>query len=63
MPPASATLCVHCHKAPIAPEWRPLCCQRCKLQDLARWVDGGFRIAGDPVSDDPDDGEPSPTEP
>ena len=63
MPLASETLCAHCHKAPVDPEWRPFCRERCKLLDLARWVDGGYRIAGEPVSVDPDSGEPSPTEP
>ena len=54
---------MHCHKVPIAPDWRPFCSERCKLLDLARWVDGGFRIAGDPVLEDPDDdSERSPTE-
>jgi hypothetical protein len=63
MPLASEPLCAHCHKAPVDPEWRPFCRERCKLLDLARWVDGGYRIAGEPVSVDPDSGEPSPTEP
>jgi endogenous inhibitor of DNA gyrase (YacG/DUF329 family) len=62
MPLASGPLCVHCHKVPIAPDWRPFCSERCKLLDLARWVDGGFRIAGDPVLDPDDDSERSPTE-
>ena len=63
MPLASEALCAHCHKAPVDPEWRPFCRERCKLLDLARWVDGGYRIAGEQVSVDPDNGEPSPTEP
>ena len=63
MPSAAGPLCVHCRKAPVAPDWRPFCRERCKLLDLARWVDGGYRIAGEPVSEDPDHGEPSPTEP
>jgi len=42
---------------------RPFCSERCKLLDLARWVDGEFRIAGDPVAPDADDpDQPAPTE-
>ena len=37
------------------PAWGPFCSERCKLLDLARWVDGEFRIAGDPVAPDADD--------
>jgi uncharacterized protein len=54
MPLASEPLCVQCHRAPVAPDWRPFCSERCKLLDLAQWVDGGYRIAGEPVSLDAD---------
>jgi endogenous inhibitor of DNA gyrase (YacG/DUF329 family) len=30
-------------------KWRPFCSERCKLQDLARWLDGDYRVAGDEV--------------
>ena len=30
--------------------WRPFCSERCKLQDLARWADGTYRVAADPVN-------------
>ncbi len=63
MPLAPGPLCAHCHREPVAADWRPFCRERCKLLDLARWVDGGYRIAGEPVSEDSDHGEPSPTEP
>ena len=63
MSPAPPAVCVQCHKHAVAPEFRPFCSERCRLLDLARWVDGGYRIAGEPVSQDPDGGEPSPTEP
>ena len=50
--------------APVDPAWRPFCSERCKLLDLARWVDGEYRIPGEPVasdSDDPDEpARPSP---
>jgi endogenous inhibitor of DNA gyrase (YacG/DUF329 family) len=39
--------CVLCRARPIAPEWRPFCSERCKLQDLARWADGSYAVAGD----------------
>ena len=26
------------------PAWRPFCSERCKLQDLARWADGAYRV-------------------
>jgi len=63
MPLASDPLCVQCHRAPVAPDWRPFCSQRCKLLDLAQWVDGGYRVAGEPVAADPDNDEPTSTEP
>ena len=28
---------------PVEP-WRPFCSERCKLQDLARWADGTYRV-------------------
>jgi endogenous inhibitor of DNA gyrase (YacG/DUF329 family) len=48
MPPA---VCVLCRRHPSHPEWRPFCSERCKLQDLARWADGTYRVAGEPVPD------------
>jgi endogenous inhibitor of DNA gyrase (YacG/DUF329 family) len=56
------TVCVYCRRQPVDPRWRPFCSDRCRLQDLARWIDGDYRIAGEPVSleqsaiDDVDDG-------
>jgi len=51
-------LCVFCRRHPVDPEWRPFCSERCKLQDLARWVDGVYRVPGEPDSDaDGSDGE------
>ena len=39
---------------------RPFCSERCKLQDLARWADGAYRIPGEPQTDpeQPDNAEP-----
>ena len=51
-------LCVFCRIHPVDPEWRPFCSERCKLQDLARWVDGAYGVPGEGVSDgdEPDEG-------
>jgi endogenous inhibitor of DNA gyrase (YacG/DUF329 family) len=55
-------MCVCCRARPIDPDWRPFCSERCKLLDLARWVDGSYRVAGDamkrpetPENDTPQD--------
>jgi endogenous inhibitor of DNA gyrase (YacG/DUF329 family) len=44
-------LCVFCRKRPIDPSWRPFCGERCKLRDLARWVDGTYAVPGEPPAD------------
>ena len=41
--------CVLCRKRPVDPAWRPFCSERCRNEDLARWADGRYRIAGEPV--------------
>jgi len=48
-------LCVFCRRQPVDPAWRPFCSERCKLQDLARWADGAYRVPGDPLSNPGDD--------
>jgi uncharacterized protein len=45
-----ARLCVFCRKHPVEARWRPFCSERCKLQDLARWADGTYRVAAEPVN-------------
>ena len=45
-------LCVFCRRHPVEHQWRPFCSERCKLQDLARWADGAYRVAAEPVADD-----------
>lgn len=47
---SSASLCVYCRRYPASAAYRPFCSERCKLQDLAQWVDGRYRIPGDPVA-------------
>jgi len=44
---ADPRLCVFCRRRPADPAWRPFCSERCKLQDLARWADGSYRIPGE----------------
>ena len=51
-PPSKVELCVLCRRQPIDPVWRPFCSERCKLQDLARWAGGHYRVPGDPVADE-----------
>jgi endogenous inhibitor of DNA gyrase (YacG/DUF329 family) len=44
-----ALLCVLCGRHPQNDRWRPFCSERCRNEDLARWADGRYRVAGDPV--------------
>jgi endogenous inhibitor of DNA gyrase (YacG/DUF329 family) len=63
MPPAPRALCAYCRRLEAVPAWRPFCSERCKLLDLARWVDGEYRIAGDTVAPDAaDPDQPAPTD-
>ena len=47
----TAALCVLCRRQPVDPVWRPFCSDRCKLQDLARWAEGAYRVPGETVMD------------
>jgi len=49
-PVQEAPQCVFCRKHPVEAKWRPFCSERCKLQDLARWADGTYRVAAEPVN-------------
>jgi len=42
-PPA----CVFCRRRPVDPAWKPFCSERCKIQDLARWATGEYRVPGE----------------
>jgi hypothetical protein len=55
--PGDVVLCVFCRRHPVDPAWRPFCSERCKIQDLARWADGAYRVPGErlPQPDDNDD--------
>jgi uncharacterized protein len=56
----SPPLCVFCRRQPVDPEWRPFCSERCKLQDLARWATGAYKIPAEPVPEAEDDAEKDP---
>ena len=47
---ARACVCF-CRRQPAEPPWVPFCSERCKLQDLARWIDGGYRVPAEPIQD------------
>jgi uncharacterized protein len=32
--------------------YRPFCSERCRLLDLAHWVDGDYCVAGEPMADE-----------
>ena len=44
-----ALLCVLCRSRPVDERWRPFCSERCRNEDLARWADDRYRVAGDTV--------------
>jgi uncharacterized protein len=44
-----AVLCLLCLRQPQDERWRPFCSERCRNEDLARWAEGRYRVAGDPV--------------
>jgi endogenous inhibitor of DNA gyrase (YacG/DUF329 family) len=52
----AGSLCVLCRGRRVDPAWRPFCSERCKLQDLARWADGSYRLPGERV-EEPEEGE------
>jgi endogenous inhibitor of DNA gyrase (YacG/DUF329 family) len=54
MTPAGS-LCVYCRERPVDPKWRPFCSERCRLLDLSRWLDGEYRVPGEPTDDDSPD--------
>ena len=55
-----ARVCVFCRRQPVDDAWRPFCSERCKLQDLARWADGTYSVAGEPREEqEPEDPDPA----
>ena len=62
MPSANATAaasaaCVR----PADARWRPFCSERCRNEDLARWADGRYHVAGEPVPDRDSETDADPT--
>jgi uncharacterized protein len=51
--PATEPLCVLCRRRPIDPAFRPFCSERCKVIDLARWADGSYSVAAEPLDPEP----------
>jgi hypothetical protein len=51
LPRVEPPVCVFCRRHPVDPTWRPFCSSRCKIQDLARWADGTYRVPAEPVQD------------
>ena len=45
----ATAMCVFCRRHPVNVAWRPFCSERCKLQDLARWASGAYRVPAEPV--------------
>ncbi len=43
--------CPTCHAAFERNETQfpPFCCERCKLIDLGKWLDGAYRLPGEPA--------------
>ena len=44
-----APLCVLCRAREVDPRWRPFCSERCRNEDLARWAEGHYHVAAEPV--------------
>jgi uncharacterized protein len=57
-----AQLCVLCHIRPVDTRWRPFCSERCRNDDLARWADGRYRVAGEAVPDRDSEADSDPTQ-
>jgi uncharacterized protein len=51
--PATEPRCVLCRRRPIDPAFRPFCSERCKVIDLARWADGSYNVAAEPLDPEP----------
>jgi endogenous inhibitor of DNA gyrase (YacG/DUF329 family) len=43
---------VYCRRQPAQAPWEPFCSERCKLQDLAKWIDGHYRVPAEPIPEE-----------
>jgi endogenous inhibitor of DNA gyrase (YacG/DUF329 family) len=48
-------ICVYCRRHPVDPEWQPFCSERCRLMDLGRWLDEGYRVPTPPQTVESDE--------
>ena len=55
-----APICARCRRRPVEPAFKPFCSERCRLLDLARWIDGDYRIPAEPVSPDSPESDDTP---
>jgi endogenous inhibitor of DNA gyrase (YacG/DUF329 family) len=53
-------MCVLCRTRPVDERWRPFCSERCRNEDLARWAEGRYRVASDPVPAPDSESDPAP---
>jgi endogenous inhibitor of DNA gyrase (YacG/DUF329 family) len=40
-------LCVYCRTQPAVAAFHPFCSERCKMADLAGWLNGNYRVSED----------------
>jgi uncharacterized protein len=57
---APTDLCVFCRRHPVDPVWRPFCSERCRMLDLAKWAEGGYRVPGQPITPPAEDSDEEP---
>ena len=55
-----ALLCVLCRTRPVNERYRPFCSERCRTEDLAKWADGRYHVAGEPATSSTDNAESEP---
>ncbi|MDO8527529.1 MAG: DNA gyrase inhibitor YacG [Deltaproteobacteria bacterium] len=51
--------CPYCKKESVKENnsfW-PFCCERCKMIDLGKWAAGDYRIPGEPINREKEEGE------
>lgn len=53
----SRAICVRCRVNETQAGFAPFCSERCRLLDLAAWIDGDYRVPGDPVEPEPESPE------
>ena len=52
-----APLCALCRTRPVDEHWRPFCGERCRNEDLARWVEGRYHVAAEPLKETDSNGD------